>query len=365
MPVPSSPLPSLFWTLPDWGRAYANGAEPSRLLGALLASLKADDPAWISRIDEATLARRCAALAERSPDRAALPLWGVPFAVKDNIDALPLPTTCACPAFAHMPERSASVVERLEAAGAIVIGKTNLDQFATGLVGTRSPYGIVPNAFDARFIGGGSSSGSASVVARGIVPFALGTDTAGSGRVPAGHGNIVGLKPTRGFVSTRGVVPACRTLDCISIFALDVGDAEAVFAAAAGVDSADPFSRDPPAAPKAWPARPTFGIPIAPPWFGDAQAEALHARALEHLAALGATLRPIDFTPLFAMAALLYDGPWVAERYARDRSLDANEPAGPAPGREKHCRERRERSAPSMPSTAATGRPSSPAKSRR
>jgi allophanate hydrolase len=299
-----------FWTLQDWQQAYRAGAKPQELLPALLAGLSNNDPAWISLIGADALKARIAAL-----DPSA-PLYGIPFAVKDNIDVAGLPTTCACPDFAYQPDRSATAVARLEAAGAVVIGKTNLDQFATGLVGTRSPYGVVPNAFSPEHVSGGSSSGSASVVARGLVPFALGTDTAGSGRVPAGHNNLVGLKPTRGLVSTNGLVPACRTLDCITVLSLSVDDADTVLGLMQGYDGADPYSRKAgPTAPP-WPARPVLGIPATQEWFGDAAAAAAWEAACAHLTSLGVELRPIDFRPLWDVAALLYDGPWVAERYA-------------------------------------------------
>ncbi|KPF85801.1 allophanate hydrolase [alpha proteobacterium AAP38] len=299
-----------FWTLQDWTRAYRAGQRPQDLLPTLLAALSTDDPAWISLVRPDALMARIAAL-----DPSA-PLYGIPFAVKDNIDAAGLPTTCACPDFAYEPDVSAAAVARLEAAGAVVIGKTNLDQFATGLVGTRSPYGAVPNAFSADHVSGGSSSGSASVVARGLVPFALGTDTAGSGRVPAGHNNLVGFKPTRGLVSTRGLVPACRTLDCITIMALSVDDAASVMERMQGYDAADAYSRKAGPPPTAWPARPVLGIPNAPNWFGDGAAEAAYQVSLSRLTSLGVDLRAIDFQPLWDVAALLYDGPWVAERYA-------------------------------------------------
>lgn len=309
-----------FWTLQDWQRAYRAGARPQDLLPALLSRLSTDDPAWISLIGADALATRLKGL-----DPSA-PLYGIPFAVKDNIDVAGLPTTCACPDFAYMPDTSAAAVARLEAAGAVVIAKTNLDQFATGLVGTRSPYGVVPNAFSADHVSGGSSSGSASVVARGLVPFALGTDTAGSGRVPAGHNNLVGLKPTRGLVSTRGLVPACRTLDCITVMAMSVDDAACVLDHMQGYDAADAYSRRPGPPPTAWPARPVLGVPANPDWFGDEAAQAAYKAVLSRLTSLGIDLRPIDFQPLWDVAALLYDGPWVAERYAaiehvmRDRS---------------------------------------------
>ncbi|MDO8329814.1 MAG: allophanate hydrolase [Fluviicoccus sp.] len=313
------------WTLAEWQTAYRQGQTPHALLTALLQTLSPADPAWISLLDTAGLTAALEALHARldavNGDLSRLPLYGIPFAVKDNLDATPLPTTCACPSFVYKPEHSAVVVEKLVAAGAVVVGKTNLDQFATGLVGTRSPYGAVPNTFNPAYISGGSSSGSGSVVARGLVPFALGTDTAGSGRVPAGFNNIVGLKPTKGWLSTTGLIPACRTLDCVSVFALTVEDAEAVTAIAAGFDAADPYSRPAPTNKSSFPARPVLGIPAHPQWFGDAQAEAAYQATLAKWQELGVTLKPLDFTPLHATAALLYDGPWVAERYAALESL--------------------------------------------
>ena len=256
--------------------------------GAGRATAQWDDPAlWISRVDEAAVRRRVNALdtaARADPGLVArLPLFGIPFAVKDNIDVAGMPTTAACPAFAYRPARSAPVVERLVAAGAVLIGKTNLDQFATGLVGTRSPYGVPRNPFDPRYIPGGSSSGSAVAVAAGLVSFALGTDTAGSGRVPAAFNNIVGLKPSRGLLSTRGVVPACRSLDCVSVFALTAADAAAVFAVAAGFDPDDPLSRPEPAGVRQkFAPRFRFGVPAARDleFFGDHEAEALFAAAI-------------------------------------------------------------------------------------
>ncbi|MFY8095848.1 MAG: allophanate hydrolase [Niveispirillum sp.] len=309
-----------FWTLQDWANSYRAGARPQDLLPDLLSRLSTDDPAWISLISADALTARLQAL-----DPSA-PLYGIPFAVKDNIDAAGLPTSCACPDFAYLPDASALAVAKLEAAGAVVIGKTNLDQFATGLVGTRSPYGAVPNAFSADHVSGGSSSGSASVVARGLVPFALGTDTAGSGRVPAGHNNLVGLKPTRGLVSTRGLVPACRTLDCITVLALSVDDAASVLAQMQGYDATDAYSRKAGAPPTAWPARPVLGIPAQTNWFGDRAAEAAYQAALSRLTSLGVDLRMIDFQPLWDVAALLYDGPWVAERYAAIEAVMRDRP---------------------------------------
>jgi allophanate hydrolase len=250
-----------------------------------------------------------------------MPLFGIPFAIKDNIDCIGLPTTAGCPAFSYMPSRAATVVQRLVDAGAIPMGKTNLDQFATGLVGTRSPHGAPRSVFNKDYISGGSSSGSAVAVAAGLVSFALGTDTdtAGSGRVPAAFNNIVGLKPSRGLLSTRGVVPACRSLDCVSIFALDTSDAKAVFEVAAASDENDPLSRAAPVTqnfPKA--GEFTFAVPRSESlqFFGDLEAERLYRRALMALEALGGKRKEIDFAVFSQAAALLYDGAFVAERYA-------------------------------------------------
>ncbi len=300
--------------------AYAEGRlDPLRVVEAVLAAIarRGDDGVWISLLPAEALRARAADLARRGP--AGLPLFGIPFAVKDNIDLAGCPTTAACPGFAFTPSRSASAVARLEAAGAIAIGKTNLDQFATGLVGVRTPYGVARNPFDPALLPGGSSSGSAVAVAAGLVSFALGTDTAGSGRVPAGFNNIVGLKPTRGIIGTSGVVPACRSLDCISIFALTAGDAAFILAQAAGADAGDPYSRVGPALAPPMPV-PHFRFGVPKPaqreFFGDASYAAAFEQSLEDLAALGGTAVEIDLDPFLDTARLLYDGPWVAERWA-------------------------------------------------
>ncbi|MDR3516090.1 MAG: allophanate hydrolase [Azospirillaceae bacterium] len=279
------------------------------------------DPAiWISLRDRDSVLAEAQALDLTA--LAALPLLGIPFAIKDNIDALALPTTAGCPAFATVPARAATVVERLQQAGALLIGKTNLDQFATGLVGVRSPYGIPRSPFDPDAISGGSSSGSAVATARGLVGFALGTDTAGSGRVPAAFCNLIGLKPTRGLISATGVVPACQSLDCVSIFANTADDAAAVLAVAAGYDPADPYSRAPvtpvPTSLPGVPASFRFGVPRPEDltFCGDAGAEALFAASVERLSALGGTAVTVDLSPFLAAARLLYEGPWVAERTA-------------------------------------------------
>jgi allophanate hydrolase len=234
------PMPLL--TINDWLAAAKADDHLTRLL-AHTATFQENDPAWILRVSEAHVREQWSAINAARHAGSPLPLYGVPFAVKDNIDVAGLTTTAACPDFAYVAKENAFVVQTLLDAGAILVGKCNLDAFATGLVGTRSPYGAVPNTFDPQYVCGGSSSGSASVVARGLVPFALGTDTAGSGRVPAGFNNIIGLKPTRGALSTRGVVPACRSLDCVSIFTLTIDDARFVFKTCALYDAADPWSR--------------------------------------------------------------------------------------------------------------------------
>jgi allophanate hydrolase len=287
-----------------------------------------NDPAiFISLRDEKDALAEAEALSAKDP--STLPLYGVPVAVKDNIDVAGLPTTAACPAYSYMPTRDSSVVARLRQAGAIVIGKTNLDQFATGLVGVRSPYGIPTNPMRADLIPGGSSSGSAVAVSAGLVPLALGTDTAGSGRVPAMLNNIVGLKPSLGLVPTAGVVPACRTLDCVSIFSLTVDDAVAALSVMAGPDSGDPYSRDRTFSKLSpFPSGLRLGVPRDGQliFFCDKTQEAAYAAALERWRALGATLVSFDLEPFYETARLLYEGPWIAERYLVIRDLLASSP---------------------------------------
>lgn len=317
--MPTLAMPTLGWTVRDWQHAYRHDALNLDMLFELLQQFQGTDSAWITLASAEQLSRRLATLAEQlaavQGDLGKLPLYGVPFAVKDNIDVAGWQTSAACPAFAYLAEQDATVVSRLQAAGAVLIGKTNLDQFATGLVGTRSPFGAVPNAFNADYVSGGSSSGSASVVARGLVAFSLGTDTAGSGRVPAGFNNIVGLKPTKGWLSTLGVVPACRTLDCVSVFALTVDDAECVAEIAGGYDAADAYSRSNPAtAPVAIGGTPRLAIPDTLEFFGDRQNQAVFEQTLHQLREWGVELVPVDFTPFRDLAEQLYQGPWVAER---------------------------------------------------
>jgi allophanate hydrolase len=334
MSVALSRQPStLGWTLAQWRHAYLHdGQSPQVLIGALVDALAdTKDVAWISIVTPAQLTEQFTALQVLldavDGDCTRLPLFGVPFAAKDNLDAAGWQTTAACPDFAYTADQDAFVIEQLRRAGAILIGKTNLDQFATGLVGTRSPYGIVPNTFDPAYVSGGSSSGSASVVARGLVPFALGTDTAGSGRVPAAFNNIVGMKPTKGWVSNRGLVPACRTLDCITAFALTVEDAALAVRTLSGYDAADAYSRRRPAGAAAHcPAQPRLAVPANPVFLGDAQAAAHFSRSVARLHALGATVVEIDFTPFAELALLLYQGPWVAERHVALEGLLDTDP---------------------------------------
>ncbi|MEA2904254.1 MAG: allophanate hydrolase [Alphaproteobacteria bacterium] len=310
--------------------AHRSGARtPEDTVARSYARIRAHgDPAiFITLRDEGAVLAEARAL--QTSGNSGRALYGVPVAIKDNIDAKGMPTTAACPAFAYEPAADATVVAKLKQAGAIVIGKTNLDQFATGLVGLRSPYGIPRNPFNPSLIPGGSSSGSAIAVAAGLVPLALGSDTAGSGRVPAGINNIVGLKPSLGLVSTAGMVPACRTLDCVSLFALTVDDAYAALAAVAGPDPADPFSRPIGiGTPGRLAQGRKLGVPMAGQriFYGDRQSAAAYEAALGRFAGLGFAVGEIDIEPFYEAARLLYDGPWVAERYITAHSLIASSP---------------------------------------
>ncbi len=306
----------------------AGTATPEQTVADCYARIRAHaDPAiFISLRDEADARAEARALAADAADR---PLLGVPVAVKDNIDVKGLPTTAACPAFSYEPAADATSVARLRAAGAIIVGKTNLDQFATGLVGVRSPYGVPRNPFDAKLIPGGSSSGSAVAVAAGLLPLALGTDTAGSGRIPAALNNIVGLKPSLGMISTKGVVPACRTLDCVSVFALTVDDATLALSVMAGSDPADPYSRPHPLGPiGVMPRGVRIGVPLPGQriFFGDSKAAQAYGDAPARLGKLGAAITEIDIEPFYETARLLYEGPWLAERYLAIRSMLASSP---------------------------------------
>ncbi|QRM56113.1 allophanate hydrolase [Sinorhizobium sp. BG8] len=300
-------------------RAYKAGWSVGEMVDIVFARIAAVDDAgiFLHLADRQQLMDDASALGPF--DTTSRPLWGIPFAVKDNIDVAGMPTTAACPNYAYVPDTDATVVRFLKEAGALVIGKTNLDQFATGLVGVRTPYPVPRNAIDARLVPGGSSSGSAVATAHGIVSFALGTDTAGSGRIPAGLNNIVGLKPSAGAISTAGVIPACRTLDCVSIFALTVDDAWSVFSIAAKPDTSDPYSREfAPFYRDPVPPVLAIGVPAKTDWhfFGDAAMEAAYESALSRLRAMGHRLVELPFTDFYAAANLLYEGAWVAERYA-------------------------------------------------
>jgi allophanate hydrolase len=328
--VPSPEKIDEFADIAGRASAYRSGRDAARDLEATYERIAAfgERPAFISLMPFDQARAILAAAEVRRTAGAELPLFGIPFAVKDNIDVAGLPTTAACPGFAYVPKHSAYAVQRLVDAGAIPIGKANLDQFATGLNGTRSPYGIPTCVFDNRYVSGGSSSGSAVAVAAGLVPFALGTDTAGSGRVPAAFNNLVGLKPTKGLVSTSGIVPACRSQDCVSVFASNVADALAVACVMAGFDADDAFSR-------AAPEQVLFAKPMPHFRFGMPSPEVLAvcsesvadgiedaALALEQL---GGQRVAIDFTAFQEAAALLYTGPWVAERLAAVRTLDIDQ----------------------------------------
>jgi allophanate hydrolase len=313
--------PPISLSILDLSAQYRRGElTPARVLGRCWAAAEAarSRNIWVAQLSRDAVMQYALALEGRDP--ATLPLYGIPFVIKDNIDLAGVPTTAGCPAYSYVPLRSATVIQRLIDAGAIPLGKTNLDQFATGLVGTRSPIGACENSFDARYISGGSSSGSAVAVAVGIASFSLGTDTAGSGRVPAGFNNIVGLKPSLGRLSASGVVPACRSLDTISIFSLTAEDALQVLQVAEGFDADDAYSR---------PLKNTpigghhggglrFGVPRPEQlqFFGDSEYARCFEQAVETLTQLGAIKVVIDFAPFLEAARLLYEGPWVAERYA-------------------------------------------------
>ena len=288
-----------------------------------------DRHVWIRRLSLDELRAHAAALDGKDP--ATLPLYGIPFAIKDNIDLAGIPTTAGCPEFAYTPERSATVVQRLIDAGAIPVGKTNLDQFATGLVGVRSPYGACRNAVDPDYVSGGSSSGSAVAVALGLASFSLGTDTAGSGRVPAGFNNLIGLKPSLGRIPTTGVVPACRTLDAVSVFALSAADAARVLAVAQGPDAQDAYSRAMPPHGFDFGSASSFRFGVPRPddleFHGNAEGPAQFAQAVARLRELGGTPVEVDLRPFRAVATLLYEGPWVAERYAAIRPFIEAHPA--------------------------------------
>ncbi|KAK9465764.1 hypothetical protein V1512DRAFT_265321 [Lipomyces arxii] len=311
-------LPTIGWTIQQWRNAQIESTPEEGLqrLIDLVSSFEKSDPAWISYATPEQITTMWNDLLKSGKDPKDLPLFGVPFAPKDNIDAKLFPTTAACPAYLYEPTEDATIVAVLKAAGAIPVGKTNLDQFATGLVGARSPYGKTPSAFSDKHVSGGSSAGSGNVVGRGIVPFSLGTDTAGSGRVPAMLNNCIGLKPTRGAFSATGVVPACRTLDCVSVFANTIPDAQLVFSVAAQYDPVDAYSRPLPShLLTSFGPKPRFAVPDEPIFYDEKKNPILYQAALEKFAALGVEIVKQDFSVLYKLAACLYEGPWVAERY--------------------------------------------------
>lgn len=296
---------------------YLQGLTPTELVKQLAVLIGNDTyHAWIYRLSLDELLAYAHNLESKKIED--LPLYGIPFSIKDNIDLANVPITAGCVDYAYTPDKSATVVQRLIDAGAIPIGKTNLDQFATGLVGTRSPYGACKNSINPAYISGGSSAGSAVSVALGYVSFSLGTDTAGSGRIPAAFNNLVGVKPSLGLLSTKGVVPACRTLDCVSIFANNTQDAAIVLQVAQGFDALDAYSREGLNQTKNWPEIFSFGVPkqnqLA--FFGDHESPQLFQQAVIKLELMGGKAVEIDFAPFIKTAKLLYDGPWVAERYA-------------------------------------------------
>ncbi|MEO1403666.1 MAG: allophanate hydrolase [Cyanobacteria bacterium J06635_1] len=315
--------PEISLTLSSLRQQYATGAcSPKEVVEGIMAALDArgDDGIWIYTLAPDRLRSQAAELAQIDPQ---LPLWGIPFSVKDCIDVAGLPTSSACPGFAYEATHTNPAVQKLLAAGAILIGKTNLDQFATGLVGIRTGYTVPHNAFSKDYIPGGSSSGAALSVAHGLVSFAIGTDTGGSGRVPAGFSNIVGLKPTRGLLSTACTVEACKTLDCLSIFALTAEDTQTVFEVARGFDLTNPYSR--PASELSerlslYQANQAFRFGVPRPdqraFFGNTEVEALYGNAIATLIQLGGTCVEIDYAPFLQANELLFNGPWVAERYA-------------------------------------------------
>jgi allophanate hydrolase len=299
----------------DFRNAYAAGKNAEGVLRSVWESIRdeEDQAIFISKTSWEMVSAKLEAISGKED----LPLWGIPFVAKDNIDQLGLPTTAACPEFSYDPTESATVVQLLEEAGAICLAKTNLDQFATGLVGVRTPYGVPKNAFDAAYLPGGSSCGSAIAVAKGLVPFSLGTDTAGSGRVPAAFNELIGLKPSLGYISTRGVVDACKSLDCVSVFAHSCHDADQVLRVAAQSDADEAWSRKPPEKWKRFSGKIKMGVPrdedLA--FFGWDSARELFYDAVRTFEGLDIECVTIDFSPFLATAKLLYEGPWVTERY--------------------------------------------------
>ena len=330
-----TPLQHQSFDIASLKAAYTNGSLTPLQLAEEIIARTASDPnkVWIQRLSDDAIRGYAQALMAKDP--ASLPLYGIPFAIKDNIDLAGVPTTAGCREYAYTPTQSAFVVQQLIDAGTIPVGKTNLDQFATGLNGTRSPYGACRNSFNPDYISGGSSSGSAVAVAKGYVSFALGTDTAGSGRVPAAFNNLVGHKPSLGLISSSGLVPACRTLDTISVFALTATDAETIMTVAAAYDARDAYARPVQGHGFDFGSAPRFklGVPKAEQlaFFGNADAERLFKESVTRLQALGAEVVEVDLQPFLDTAKLLYEGPWVAERYAAIREFIEAQPEAPLP----------------------------------
>lgn len=341
--MPATPPFAMLWVgMPDFERLHTIDIARAVLAGetsaatvarAALARVDAyaavQKAVWIARVSADAVLAAAAAVDARLARGEVLPLAGVPFAIKDNIDVAGMATTAGCPQFAYVADETAPVVQRLLDAGAVLIGKTNLDQFATGLVGVRSPYGACGAVYNRAYVSGGSSSGSAVAVAAGLVAFALGTDTAGSGRVPAAFNHLVGLKPTKGRWSTRGLVPACRSLDCITVFTSTAADAAKIDDIVAGFDTKDPNSRRQPDHAGEMPgAKFRVGIPAESQleWFSDTQSAALYKAAVARVVAMGGQAVEIDITPLLNAARLLYEGPWVAERLAAVEDFLAQNP---------------------------------------
>ncbi|MEO0397020.1 MAG: allophanate hydrolase, partial [Cyanobacteria bacterium P01_A01_bin.137] len=314
-------------TLSSLQNSYQQGTlTPVEVIQSILTDLeqRGDDGIWIYTLPKQALIERATSLTQMSAsDRSQLPLWGIPFSIKDCIDVAGTPTSAACPDFVYESTHTNPAIQKLLDAGAILIGKTNLDQFATGLVGVRTGYTVPHNAFSKDYISGGSSSGAALSVAHGLVSFAIGTDTGGSGRVPAGYNNIVGLKPTRGLLSTRHMVAACRTLDCLSVFALTAADAQDVLQVAQGFDPDNPYSRPaglPPANLDSYQANQSFRFGVPRPdqreFFGNGDVKSRYQNAIDTLTKLGGTCVEIDYAPFLDTNELLFSGPWVSERYA-------------------------------------------------
>ncbi len=315
------------WTIHDWKTAYKNKHIHIDGLIDYVKTISNDDHAWIELASLEQIQSQIKAIKNKNPDD--FPLFGIPFAVKDNIDVAGFHTTAACKEVEYLATQDATVIAKLKQAGAIVIGKTNLDQFATGLVGVRSPYGAVKNSFNPEYISGGSSSGSSVAVANGWVPFSLGTDTAGSGRVPAGHNNIVGLKPTKGWFSTAGLMPACRTIDVISIFALTADDAWQVASIMQGYDETDEYSRAHPANVPTQFSKGKIAIPAQLEFYGDVESQKAFQVAIERVKSLGYEVESIDFTVFNELAKALYNDAWVAERTVAVERVISRELAHP------------------------------------